>query len=802
MATMSYNPLRMHPPDGAGSGRNSQQSFMADPTSFVVRTLQPITNSLEGAFRVHLTQDSLSALGLNTGDLCLITTGSTTGLGIAWRATDKMGNSPKHRPAKMTETLRGAFGISDGAQVTIGRAKSGTKIVLAERVVLTDVTPHDYNTNTKDLEDRKWLVRAMSTLHDCEAVAAGTTFDVKGKKQLKKRFFVDHIEGAGAVGSALFFCNDDTKISISDGSQAAEIVSASGVANTQLPLLEMSKIGGLVAQVQELNRHLDDVLRRSREEASRSQEPRHVLLHGYEGTGKSMLLKRIRRSAQGSGCRVFDLELDGTTAKIQSQISEMFRDAKAAAPSIVLVDNLGEQIPKDSKMTRTLMKELDNLAGSNVIVVAATRSINDVSGELLHKGGFRGQIELPIPDTAARREILIALLPELPAADRNALADAVAQKTHGFTGRDLDDLTGDACWIAKYRDHDDWIQVGARASVLNGTPTGTVNSQMDGSVHSQATTEVEQATQTVASLAIDHDRLPTIDDFTQALTGVRPSALRELFFEKPKIQWSDIGGSDAAKQRFDDAIGIPLHHADIVAKRNAAPSTGVLLYGPPGCSKTMTAQAVAATYDLNFIAVKGAELISMYVGESERAVRDIFRKAAQAAPCMIFFDEIDAIGSERESGGTKGLNVLTTLLTEMDGFNARQGVYVLAATNKPESLDPALLRPGRFDSLVYVGLPTAEARHEILNIALRGQPAPVSAAEITRLTNETEGYSGAEVVGVCQVAKMAAVKREIRGGNVAMAREDFEEGFKQVTKGVGMKMLAGYEAFAARGTNR
>ncbi|KAK5734407.1 AAA+-type ATPase [Elasticomyces elasticus] len=772
---------------------------MADPTSFTVRTLQPITNSLEGAFRVHLTQDSLSALGLNTGDLCLITTGSTTGLGIAWRATDKMGNSPKHRPAKMTETLRGAFGISDGAQVTIGRAKTGTKIVLAEKVVLTDVTPSDSGYAT-GLEDDKWLARATTTLHECEAVAVGTTFDVKSKRQLKKRFFVDHIEGAGAVGPALFRCSDSTKITISDGSQAAEIVSTNGAPHPQLPLLEMSKIGGLVAQVQELNEHLDRVLKRSRESTSRVRKTRHVLLHGYEGTGKTLLLKRIRQSAQGSGCRVFDLKLDGTTAKMQSQISDMFRDARATVPSIILVDNLERKFSKDQTvMVDALADELDKLAGTNVVVVAATRSIAEVHGDLMRPGQLMAQIELPIPDTAARKDILVVLLSELPAADRNALADAVAQKTHGFTGCDLEMLTENAYWHAESRDRDDWIEVGARASVLNGTPTG----QMDGSVHSQATTEVEQATQTLANLAIDQDRLPTIDDFTQALLKARPSALRELFFEKPKIQWSDIGGSKAAKQRFDDAIGIPLHHADIVAMHHAVPSMGVLLYGPPGCSKTMTAQAVAATYDLNFIAVKGAELISMYVGESERAVRDIFRKAAQAAPCMIFFDEIDAIGSERESaGGTKGLNVLTTLLTEMDGFNAREGVYVLAATNKPESLDPALLRPGRFDSLVYVGLPTAEARHEILNIALRGQPVPVAAAEITRLVSETEGYSGAEVVGVCQVAKMATVKRRIRGGNVAMAREDFEEGFKQVTKGVDVKMLAGYEAFASRGANK
>ncbi|KAI7123662.1 AAA-domain-containing protein, partial [Hortaea werneckii] len=261
---------------------------------------------------------------------------------------------------------------------------------------------------------------------------------------------------------------------------------------------------------------------------------------------------------------------------------------------------------------------------------------------------------------------------------------------------------------------------------------------------------------------------------------------------------SDIGGSETQKERFDEIIGWPLHHPEMIEQLDLPAQKGVLLYGPPGCSKTMTAQAVAATYKLNFIAVKGAELISMYVGESERAVREVFRKAKQAAPCVIFFDEIDSIGSERESGGAKGLNVLTTLLNEMDGFEAMKDVLVLAATNKPEVLDPALLRPGRFDQHVYVGLPNTDARKDILQISLR--KVPVATTDFDSLVAATEGYSGAEIVCMCGVAKRAAARRMISGATeVQIEEQDLKDAIAVTRKGVTEEMLKSYDDFARAG---
>ncbi|KAI7558438.1 hypothetical protein KC346_g23033, partial [Hortaea werneckii] len=245
-----------------------------------------------------------------------------------------------------------------------------------------------------------------------------------------------------------------------------------------------------------------------------------------------------------------------------------------------------------------------------------------------------------IPNASGRKQILNVLLGKPAEADDPATTMA-SLRTHGFTGKDLGLLVEAAVDNALVRLEDnpqDWIKVHARASLLNGE---TSHEQGDGSADSQASTAVES------------DLTVTESDFEIALSSgaVRPTALREIFLETPKVRWSDIGGSESQKQRFDEIIGWPLHHPEMIEQLDLPAQKGVLLYGPPGCSKTMTAQAVAATYKLNFIAVKGAELISMYVGESERAVREVFRKAKQAAPCVIFFDEIDSIGSERESGG-------------------------------------------------------------------------------------------------------------------------------------------------------
>jgi AAA family ATPase len=286
------------------------------------------------------------------------------------------------------------------------------------------------------------------------------------------------------------------------------------------------------------------------------------------------------------------------------------------------------------------------------------------------------------------------------------------------------------------------------------------------------------------------------EDITIALSKIRPSAMQEIFLETPNVRWSDIGGQHDIKERLRLAIEEPLTMADAMARLNLKPEKGVLLYGPPGCSKTMLVKALAAEAGLNFLAVKGAEIVSMYVGESERSIREIFRKARAASPSIIFFDEFDAIASNRKSE----LKVLETLLNEMDGFEELRNVFIVAATNKPEAIDPALLRPGRFDNIVYVGLPDLEARRGIIqlffdkSVVVVGDWDLADADDATpagALAGMTQGYSGAEIVNICQNAGRLAM----RGKRDHIAWADLMKALQAQPHGVSKQMLEGYETW-------
>ncbi|KAH9827725.1 ATPase family associated with various cellular activities (AAA), partial [Teratosphaeria destructans] len=667
---------------------------MPDTPPFVVRLL-PSNAGLEGAFRVHLSPEALEKLALKVGDICHITgEQNETGYGIAWRATDKMGNNPKLRPAKMTDTLKAAFNFREGSQVTIARTTA--KIVHADKVVLSDVTPSDYG-DAAELQDDKWRIRASALLANVEAAAVGTTFDVAKTKALRKRFCVDHIEttGSTASGPTLFTISDKTMIVIGDATVAAPTTPVTD--GDAFPVLDTTSIGGLVEQARALNKRLDLFLGNA--SVGTTLPCRHILLHGYEGTGKSLLLKRLETS-QTSSCNVLRVE-DIPTGKVQSTLQSVFKDALSCQPSVIVIDDLERLASPDDKLyISTLARQLDALEGTRVLVIGATRSTGSIDSRLLRAKRFAITIELPVPDTDGRRQIL-NLKHGYDLESNDPLTKLISMRTHGFTGSDLETLFGLALNNAMERHTDmqrEWVSIGVRNSTL---PTSGSEPTMNGSVDSQATTAAEpaqpptRASPDVDSLEAAQTNTPTLEDYEHALQTVKPTALREVILEKPQVRWSDIGGSDAIRKQFDKIIGWPAQHADLLTAARIPPTRGVLLYGPPGCSKTMTAQAVAANYDWNFLAVKGPELLSMYVGESERAVREVFRKAKHAAPCVIFFDEIDSMGAERD--GTKGLNVLTTLLTEMDGFETMRHVLVLAATNKPDLLDPALLRPGRPD---------------------------------------------------------------------------------------------------------
>jgi AAA family ATPase len=298
------------------------------------------------------------------------------------------------------------------------------------------------------------------------------------------------------------------------------------------------------------------------------------------------------------------------------------------------------------------------------------------------------------------------------------------------------------------------------------------------------------------------DYQPT--DYHEALRLVRPSAMHDINLKPPPIRWDDIGGQETVKLSLRRAVRLSVEPPEILSRYFDRPPKGFLLYGPPGCSKTMAAQAMATESGLNFFAVKGAELLNMYVGESERAVRRLFQRAREVSPSMIFFDEIDSIAGQRSgfssgsssssSSGHGGINVLTTLLNEMDGFEALHGVVVLAATNRPQALDPALLRPGRFDELIYVSPPDEDARRAIF-AKVAARRSMHEDVDVDRLAEETDGYSGAEIKGICAAAGVAAYDRFAAGGEPAIMMQDLEKATKNQKRQITAEMLRGFEAW-------
>ena len=625
----------------------------------------------------------------------------------------------------------------------------------------------------------------------------GMTFDVATKKGLKKRFFVEHIEAPGSKDAAtLFTITDSTKIKLADPIADSSDSTSHRVFDMRL---EVDRIGGLADQVKVLNKALSRLCKKAKENNSESAKmPRkanRIILHGCEGTGKTMLLNELEsRSGAKKIVRLEKRHLLGTASKNESVIQSAFNDAFANQPSLIIIDNLEEIAGANDTVARPAVQALhtgfNTILGAAVMVVAATRNPMDIDGSLTAPNRFTDTIELPVPDRIARVEIIKSSLRGIPTEPTN-LCEKVGATTHGFTGKDVALLVEKALehWVDRIDDETDWVKVQSQSR--SSSDGNTEDTLVDGATCSRR--ESNPAAQENTSVI-------TLEDFEAVQQSIRPTALREIVLETPDITWNDIGGSDAVKQRFDETVGWSIKYPDLLARfGRTGKQKGVLLYGPPGCSKTMTAQAVANTYGLNFIAVKGAELISMYVGESERAVRETFRKARAAAPSIIFFDEIDSIGASRDSCGTSGLNVLTTLLNEMDGFEMLKGVQVLAATNKPETLDPALLRPGRFDAHVYLGPPSASARLDILKIGTKGRPLRDD-VRLDELAEQIEGYSGAEIASACDLAIGQIIGRVIRDGatDESLCKEDLEIGFKSTPRGITAEMLEAYEAFAKR----
>lgn len=557
---------------------------------------------------------------------------------------------------------------------------------------------------------------------------------------------------------------DSTKITVSEESAKAVQISKEGGA----PSITYEDIGGIrneVARVREMIelplRH-PELFKRLGVEA-----PKGVLLHGPPGTGKTLLAKAVANETNASFYTIGGPEIMSKYyGESEEKLRNIFEQAEKNAPSIIFIDEIDSIAPKreevsgevERRIVAQLLSLMDGMSSrGKVVVIGATNRVNAVDPALRRPGRFDREIELGVPDRDGRLEILQIHARGMPLA-KDVDLEKLANISHGFVGADLQALSKEAAMRALRR----------------------VLPQIDLSSESIPSETLKKI-------------IVTMQDFTGVIKEMEPSAMREVFVEIPNVKWDDIGGLPDIKEELQEAVEWPLKYQGLFTFVDAAPPKGILLYGPPGTGKTLMAKAAANESEANFISIKGPELLSKWVGESEKGIREVFRKARQAAPCLIFFDEIDAIAPTRGGGfGDSNVTerVISQLLTELDGLEILTNVVVIAATNRPDIIDPALLRPGRFDRLLYVSQPDRESRLQILKIHTKSKPLSEDVS-LEQLADLSEGYTGADISSMSSAAVMLALRKHIlkypdpdeaekHAKELKLHLQEFEEAMKKI----------------------
>ncbi|MFL6511008.1 MAG: CDC48 family AAA ATPase [Nitrososphaera sp.] len=495
-----------------------------------------------------------------------------------------------------------------------------------------------------------------------------------------------------------------------------------------VPQVTYEDIGGLKDEIQKVREMIELPLRHPEIfEKLGIEAPKGVLLYGPPGTGKTLLAKAVANESNAHFISISGPEIMSKFyGESEARLREIFKEAKEKAPSIIFIDEIDSIAPKREEVTgeverrvvSQLLSLMDGLeARGKVIVIAATNRPNALDPALRRPGRFDREIEIKVPDKRGRLEILQIHTRNMP-LETDVDQDRIAGVTHGFVGADLEYLCKEAAMKCLRR------------------------------VLPELNLEDEKLSPEVLNKLI-----VTMSDFENAVKEVMPSAMREVYLESPDIPWSAIGGLEEVKRELQEAVEWPLRYPDLYAKLGHTMPKGLLMHGPSGTGKTLLAKAVATESEANFISVRGPELLSKWVGESERGIREIFRRARQAAPCVVFFDEIDSIAPTRGMGGDSMVTerVVSQLLTELDGIQALSGVVVIAATNRADMIDPALLRPGRFDKIVFVPMPDKSARQRILEI--HGKDKPIGQdVDFAKVAELTEGFSGADTSAVANTA--------------------------------------------------
>jgi transitional endoplasmic reticulum ATPase len=499
--------------------------------------------------------------------------------------------------------------------------------------------------------------------------------------------------------------------------------------------------------------------------------PKGVLLHGPPGTGKTRLARAVANESDANFFHIAGPEIMGSAyGESEKRLRELFEEAAKAAPSIIFIDEIDSIAPKRGQVTGETEKRLvaqllalmDGLEPrQNLVVIAATNRPEAIDEALRRPGRFDREIVIGVPDEGGRREILLIHTRGMPLQEGVDITE-LARKTYGFVGADLAALTREAA-----------IEAVRRIMPELNLEEGTIPAEV------------------LDNLSV------TRKDFEEALKRVQPSAMREVMVQVPTVRWDDVGGVDEARERLREGVELPLKHPDAFRRLGIRPAKGFLLYGPPGTGKTLLAKATAREAEANFIATKSSDLLSKWYGESEQQIARLFARARQVAPTVIFIDELDSLVPARGGGlGEPQVTerVVNTILAEMDGLEELQSVVVIGATNRPSLIDPALLRPGRFDELIYVAVPDEAGRRHILGIHTKGMPLAAD-VDLDSLAARTERFTGADLEDLVRRAGLFALRDEITASEVGMA--EFERGLDETRASVTPEMEREYEQIQA-----
>jgi transitional endoplasmic reticulum ATPase len=685
---------------------------------------------------VRIDPEVMKELGLSTGDVVELT-GTKKTVGVVWPGYEADAGKGLIR---MDGFTRNNAGVSIDDQVSVRKITVKT----AERLVLSFTEP----IKVMGIEGFLYEILQGRVLTRGDSIP----LNIMGTRV---ELVVTDLQPAAQA----LIVGEGTQIEISE--KAAKQIPGG------LQRVTYEDIGGLRDEIQKVREMIELPLRHPELFVRLGVEaPKGVLLHGPPGSGKTLLAKAVANESNANFYVIGGPEIMSKFyGESEERLREVFKQAQENAPSIIFIDEIDSIAPKREEVTGEVEKRvvsqllslMDGMqARGKVVVIGATNRVNALDPALRRPGRFDREIEIGVPGKEGRLEVLQIHTRGMPLG-KGVNLETLANRTHGFVGADLEALCKEAAMRALRR------------------------------ILPEIDLEAESIPAKVLSKLIVE-----MKDLEEALKEVQPSALREVLVEVPNIKWSDIGGLETVKKQLQQAVEWPLKYPDIFEQSGAKPPKGILLYGPPGTGKTLLAKAVANESEANFISIKGPELLSKWVGESESGVREIFRKARQAAPTVVFFDEVDAIAPVRGSGyGDTNVTerVVSQLLTELDGLEELQRVVVLAATNRPDIVDHALLRAGRFDRLLEVPAPDKNARLEILKLHTAKNPLAKD-VNLGKIADQTEGYTGADLAGLASTAVMMALEEHVdkyktaeevrkHASEVKVTAQHFEEALKK-----------------------